>query len=287
MRHRALGFIFLGTALLASGLVTAAVAAAQSETSPLSQQPLQFQQGFKTLAGMINSFAGRPMEPEQAMASGDVLQQTTTGLMVWQKASNWTGFTDGTMTWIDSPFGLLERPNDQRFAWETTSASAGPPETFDDPFLYCAAVGTVDQPDARYTGPAFPDFIAEGLAGAFGVPSAAGFTAHNSFWRCMDSRLLACTVGANLNCGFADTSTRPNTGMVKYCQDNPQSSFIPLFVAGHSGIYDWQRRDGSPVIAKQVFRPGTLLRHMQESGILTLLSRPCTANQQYCYTVHT
>jgi hypothetical protein len=43
--------------------------------------------------------------------------------------------------------------------------------------------------------------------------------------------------------------------MVDYCQANPQSDFIPLFVVGHEGIYDWQCRGGSPVIAKQVFHP--------------------------------
>ena len=253
MRHWTLGLIFLGTALLSSGLVTVAVAAAQSETPSSSQQP-RFELGFKTLAAMIPRFSGQPVESEHPTTNGNVLQRTTTGLMVWKKANNWTGFTDGAMTWINSPFGLLERPNDQQFAWET-SASAGPPATFGDPFAYCATVGTVDQPDARYTGPAFPNVIAAGLARALGVPSTAGFTAQNSFWRCMDSRLLACTVGANLNCGFADTTTQPNPGMVDYCKANPQSDFIPLFVVGHSGIYDWKCRSGSPVIAKQVFHP--------------------------------
>jgi hypothetical protein len=252
MLHRALGLIFLGTVLLAGGLVSVAVATARSEASSQLQQPLQFQLGFKTLADMIPRFAGQPVEAERATTGGDILQQTTTGLMVWRKAGNETAFTDGAMTWVNSRFGLLERPNDQRFQWES-STSAAPPDTFSDPFIYCTAIGTVDQPDARYTGPAFPDFIGAGLARAFGVTSAAGFTARNTFWRCMDSRLLACTVGANLNCGFADTSNQPTPAISKYCQDNPQSDFIPLAVVGHSGIYDWQCKDGNPVISRQGF----------------------------------
>ncbi|MGC9335618.1 MAG: hypothetical protein ACP5JJ_15830, partial [Anaerolineae bacterium] len=46
-------------------------------------------------------------------------------------------------------------------------ASAAPadrsaPEAYADPFAYCAAVGTVDAPDANYTGPAVPESVAQG-----------------------------------------------------------------------------------------------------------------------------
>jgi hypothetical protein len=39
-----------------------------------------------------------------------------------------------------------------------------------DPFAYCATVGTIDMPDARYTGPQMPDAVvrldeSEGNAG--------------------------------------------------------------------------------------------------------------------------
>jgi hypothetical protein len=34
--------------------------------------------------------------------------------------------------------------------------------TFTDPFAYCAAVGTVDAPDSRYTGPKVPEAVAQG-----------------------------------------------------------------------------------------------------------------------------
>jgi hypothetical protein len=37
---------------------------------------------------------------------------------------------------------------------------SGPQARFSDPFAYCAAVGTIDAPDARYTGPKVPEVVA-------------------------------------------------------------------------------------------------------------------------------
>ena len=50
--------------------------------------------------------------------TGDALQQTTNGLLVWRKSDNWTAFTDGSQSWVNGPLGLQQRQNDQRFWWE-------------------------------------------------------------------------------------------------------------------------------------------------------------------------
>src|ERR671918_1505994 len=50
---------------------------------------------------------------------------------------------------------------------------SGQPATFTDPFAYCAAVGTIDAPDSRYTGPNVPEAVARGLMKAFSAPAAA------------------------------------------------------------------------------------------------------------------
>jgi hypothetical protein len=50
--------------------------------------------------------------------AGDAIQHTTGGLLVWRKLDNWTTFTDGFHTWVNGPYGLQERLNDQRFGWE-------------------------------------------------------------------------------------------------------------------------------------------------------------------------
>jgi hypothetical protein len=44
---------------------------------------------------------------------------------------------------------------------------------FDDPFAYCAAVGTIEAPDVRYTGPAMPESLARGLKTVLVLPADA------------------------------------------------------------------------------------------------------------------
>jgi hypothetical protein len=98
----------------------------------------EFRLGFATLASMIPQLAGAPLEDEwHNPTTGDTLQQTTTGMMVWRKADNWTAFTDGHTTWINGPYGVQARLNNQRFVWEAASpppaagapAAAPPPAT--------------------------------------------------------------------------------------------------------------------------------------------------------------
>jgi len=83
----------------------------------------EFKLGFKALADQIPDIVGTPAEAEHYGPNGDSLQKTTTGLMVWRKADNWTAFTDGSTTWVNGPNGVQSRPNNQRFNWE------GPAET--------------------------------------------------------------------------------------------------------------------------------------------------------------
>jgi hypothetical protein len=40
-----------------------------------------------------------------------------------------------------------------------SAAKAATPGGLDDPVAYCQAVGTIDAPDAKYKGPAVPDWM--------------------------------------------------------------------------------------------------------------------------------
>jgi hypothetical protein len=62
--------------------------------------------------------AQRPAE------NGDLVQATSGGLLIERKADSSVAFSDGSQTWVDGPRGLLQRPNNQRFAWE--AAAGGP-----------------------------------------------------------------------------------------------------------------------------------------------------------------
>ncbi len=89
-----------------------------SQPSFVQQSLISFKLGFKTLADRVPDVVGTPTEDEHYGAAGDSLQQTTTGLMVWRKADNWTAFTNGSRTWVNGPNGVQSRLNSVRFEWE-------------------------------------------------------------------------------------------------------------------------------------------------------------------------
>ena len=49
------------------------------------------------------------------------------------------------------------------FIGACSTAHSGNSITFDDPFSYCAAVGTIDSPDSQYIGPKLPDSIVKAM----------------------------------------------------------------------------------------------------------------------------
>jgi hypothetical protein len=128
--------------------------------------------------------------------------------------------------------------------------------SYSDPFAYCAAVGTVDTPDVRYTGLRMPDTVALGLKKASGASADAPiemFTT-GAFWRCMDGKVYACTVGANLPCDSkANTDKTPTQAENDFCQANLASDFIPAYVTGHDTIYIWRCKAGKAEIDRQGF----------------------------------
>jgi hypothetical protein len=138
--------------------------------------------------------------------------------------------------------------------WEVALAQpASGAESFTDPFAYCAAVKTIDAPDARYQGPTVPESIARGLQKATGAPAGDFAPFSNSYWRCMDGKLYACTVGANLPCtAKADASRTPGPELATYCKEQPEADVIPAYVTGRETVYAWRCRGGAPVIERQV-----------------------------------
>jgi hypothetical protein len=126
--------------------------------------------------------------------------------------------------------------------------------SFTDPFAYCSAVGTIDTPDARYAGPKVPDAVVKGLQKVLNLPGTpAPPLTQGSFWRCMDGKVFACTVGANLPCTEkANTDQVPTSAMNDFCQSNPTADVVPAAVTGHTTIYEWRCANGTPTIVKQV-----------------------------------
>jgi hypothetical protein len=96
--------------------------------------------------------------------------------------------------------------------------------TFTDPFVYCAAAGTLDKPDARYTGAKMPDAIVQGIRKATGAKADAPNQpfVDGTSWRCTAGKVKACFVGANLPCGEkADLNKTPSAAIADYCSREP------------------------------------------------------------------
>jgi len=62
---------------------------------------------------------------------------------------------------------------------------------------------------------------------------------HIAFVRCAGDKLLACSVGANLNCGKVNTG-RTLPGAREFCRANPDADNIPMFATGHDTNYAWR-----------------------------------------------
>jgi hypothetical protein len=137
-----------------------------------------------------------------------------------------------------------------------TAVPSPPTETFTDPFAYCAAVGTIDQPDSRYTGPKVSDEIINGLIQAAELntsPEPSDVFKQATIWRCMENKVYACNFGANLPCDSkANTDKTPTQAMTDYCKENNNSDFIPMYVTGHATIYSWRCVKDAPELLDQI-----------------------------------
>jgi hypothetical protein len=115
-------------------------------------------------------------------------------------------------------------------------------QTYSDPVPYCMAVGTIDKPDARYTGPKLPDWMAKRLD----MKPSQGKMME---WRCAGGAVLACRYGANIPCDAkAVTSQKPTPAITDYCQKNPDSQFVPMVVTGHDTSVSWACHGPRPVV---------------------------------------
>ncbi len=120
-----------------------------------SDDEVAFVLGFRTLADLIPDVVGTPLENEHHNPiNGDGLQMTSTGLMVWRKADNWTAFTNGWWTWVNGPYGLQDRPNEMRFGWELETLLAAPTSAPTEAFA--TAVSSASQRAAPSAPTAFP-----------------------------------------------------------------------------------------------------------------------------------
>jgi hypothetical protein len=156
--------------------------------------------------------------------------------------------------WMSSQYVNFNGPCDSLPVAPTPTVPAA---TYTDPFAYCAAVGDLDQPDARYVGQPMPEAIAKALRTASGsAPDAPlDLFLRGSYWRCMDGQVYGCFVGANIPCwSKANTDRIPTAAETEFCKTQPNADSIPAVVTGHETIYEWRCKDGTPEIVRQVLQ---------------------------------
>ena len=138
------------------------------------------------------------------------------------------------------------------------ATTAGTQATYADPFTYCGAVGTIDTPDARYTGEAVPDSVVQGYLKAAGLENNGEpeeLLQQTTTWRCMNNAVYVCNFGANLPCDSkADTDKTPTQAMQDYCKTdaNTNADSIPMSVTGHATIYSWRCTNGAAKAQDQI-----------------------------------
>lgn len=146
-------------------------------------------------------------------------------------------------------------------AWDYFAGNCNPnteagQSSYNDPFAYCAAVGTIDTPDGRYNGAKMPDSIIQGMIrqGIVSADAPLEFQ-QNAVWRCMNNSVWVCHFGANLPClEKADMAQVPTSGMEDYCKTNTTADSIPAAVTGRATVYEWGCKDGKPEVVKQLFK---------------------------------
>lgn len=67
-------------------------------------------------------------------------------------------------------------------------------------------------------------------------------------YRCMNGKLLACFVGANLPCAKMNAG-RDNPGADDFCKTNPNQDFVPLVATGHDAVYAYKCQNGKAVVS--------------------------------------
>ena len=106
---------------------------------------------------------------------------------------------------------------------------------------------------ASGAGPRAPAPVPKDLEAAVASTFAVPFDVvrRGGVVRCAKDKLLACLIGANRNCGKANTR-RSLPGASAFCRANPDADVIPMAATGHDTIYAWRCVGRRPVAENTV-----------------------------------
>jgi hypothetical protein len=119
-------------------------------------------------------------------------------------------------------------------------------QAIEDPFTYCAKVGTDDRVGLP-TGERAAVLLQPYTRAALGLPPNAPLAASSIFWRCVDRKVYVCVVGANLPCASRANQAKRSQGAENFCREHPEAADVPAYAVGHDGLYAWRCEAGLPV----------------------------------------
>jgi hypothetical protein len=101
-------------------LLLSALPAASAQAAPRADDEFcVFNLGFDAIHKQLPDIVGDCREDEHIdPATGNTVQLTKNGLLVWRKKDNVSLFTNGQLSWLRGPCGLQSRPNTDTFPWE-------------------------------------------------------------------------------------------------------------------------------------------------------------------------
>jgi len=216
----ALGFVAMATVAVLLALALSAVGAGRASAE---QMDCRFVLGFEALQAAIPDAVGDCVENEHHDPRDRITRQETTGgMLLWHKANNWTGFTNGYQTWVIGPRGLQQRLSIERFAWEPASIAVGADLEAD-----AQTLGYVSAAIARYD----EDGLAATVAFYNSEASIEGdrslLLVDRTTFRLLAAPIFRHLVGATLPPGHSLTRlvrAAPESGVwINHLQTNPQT----------------------------------------------------------------
>jgi hypothetical protein len=107
-------------------------------------------------------------------------------------------------------------------------------------------------PNSAHARPAkVPTGLMPAVAAAFNIDKDA--VPNTAFVRCVGAKLMGCYVGANLDCGKANTR-RVLRGATAWCHQNPGAANIPMAATGHDTVYEWSCKGRRAVAVRPVMK---------------------------------
>jgi hypothetical protein len=129
---------------------------------------------------------------------------------------------------------------------EPATVPTARPQAIADPFTYCTKVGTDDRVGLP-TGEQAAVLLEPYTRTALGLPPNAPLAASSIFWRCMDTKVYVCTVGANLPCASRANQAKQTRGAQSFCREHPDATDVPAYAVGHVSLYVWRCAAGQTV----------------------------------------